>query len=160
MSKASRRKQLRPQAEPLIVSPLHPMPQAPTIQTVTHTQHQVQIRTGPLPEPEIIAAYEKALPGAADRIIKMAEKEQSHRHSNESFEVKSRTWSIFAGQFFAFGLGVLGLTGGMWLVYQDKPISGFIAFFTSLGTLIGIFLVRQRGQAKRNNQLPRHNPPQ
>src|ERR1700687_4427800 len=34
---------------------------------------------GPLPRPEDFAAYERVLPGAADRILKMAEKQGDHR---------------------------------------------------------------------------------
>ena len=36
---------------------------------------------GPLPPPEMLAEYENALPGAADRIIKMAEKSLDHNCS-------------------------------------------------------------------------------
>lgn len=36
--------------------------------------------SGPLPHPDLLAGYEISVPGAADRIIKMAEEEQSHRH--------------------------------------------------------------------------------
>lgn len=35
--------------------------------------------TGPLPHPDSFAGYENTLPGAADRILSMAEKEQNHR---------------------------------------------------------------------------------
>jgi len=42
--------------------------------------------SGPLPHPKHLAEYNQILPGAADRIIAMAEKEQAHRHS---WEVKS-----------------------------------------------------------------------
>lgn len=38
------------------------------------------IYSGPLPPPGDLSKYEEALPGAADRIIKMAETEQSVRH--------------------------------------------------------------------------------
>ena len=36
------------------------------------TTHQ-EIHTGPIPTPDIIDGYERVLPGAADRIIRMAE---------------------------------------------------------------------------------------
>ena len=35
---------------------------------------------GPLPPPDYLSAYNRAVPDAADRIIKMAECEQSHAH--------------------------------------------------------------------------------
>lgn len=42
-----------------------------------------EIYTGPLPHPRHLKQYNEILPGAADRILRMAEKEQEHRHSRE-----------------------------------------------------------------------------
>ena len=39
--------------------------------------------SGPLPKAEDLAKYEALLPGAADRIFVMAEKQLSHRHDLE-----------------------------------------------------------------------------
>ena len=36
--------------------------------------------SGPIPEPDTFRRYEEVLPGAADRILIMAEKEQNSRH--------------------------------------------------------------------------------
>jgi uncharacterized membrane protein len=43
----------------------------------------VSAYSGPLPPPEALIKYNEASPGAADRIILMAEKEMEHRHKNE-----------------------------------------------------------------------------
>ena len=37
--------------------------------------------SGPLPHPEDLAKYEQVLPGAADRIISMAEQQAAHRQA-------------------------------------------------------------------------------
>lgn len=37
--------------------------------------------SGPLPTPEMLAAYGEAIPGAAERILSMAEDEQAHRQA-------------------------------------------------------------------------------
>ena len=37
--------------------------------------------SGPLPTPETLAAYGQAIPGAAERILSMAEDEQAHRQA-------------------------------------------------------------------------------
>jgi uncharacterized membrane protein len=39
--------------------------------------------SGPLPHPEDLAKYEQVLPGAADRIIRMAEQQAAHRQNLE-----------------------------------------------------------------------------
>jgi uncharacterized membrane protein len=72
-----------------------------------------QIRTGPLPSPAEIGEYERILPGTADRIIKMAEKEQSHRHQSEIIEQTNRMRVTLIGQVFAFLIGVSGISGGI-----------------------------------------------
>jgi uncharacterized membrane protein len=36
--------------------------------------------SGPIPPPQILGDYDKVQPGFAERIIAMAEREQSHRH--------------------------------------------------------------------------------
>jgi uncharacterized membrane protein len=69
------------------------------------------LHAGPLPPPETVERYELVLPGAFDRILTMAEKEQQN-----GFEHNRSGW-FFAhcGQFFAFFLiviyfSLLGLT--------------------------------------------------
>ncbi len=65
--------------------------------------------SGPLPHPEILSGYEKVLPGSADRILKMAEKQQDHRTSIENklvnAENQSRLLGLGAG--FLISLGVI-----------------------------------------------------
>lgn len=39
--------------------------------------------SGPLPSPDDIARYEQILPGAAERIMAHAEREQAHRHQHD-----------------------------------------------------------------------------
>ena len=43
----------------------------------------------PLPPPEFYLKYEQALHGSADRIMTMAEKEQTHRHENDRMTSKA-----------------------------------------------------------------------
>lgn len=47
-------------------------------------QQQIELTAaGPLPMPSSFGGYEKVLPGAAERILRMAEKEQDHRLQQE-----------------------------------------------------------------------------
>jgi uncharacterized membrane protein len=39
---------------------------------------------GPLPPPESLKQYDVIVPGAAERILLMAEKEMEHRHQREN----------------------------------------------------------------------------
>lgn len=49
---------------------------------VTH-QQVATLHQGPLPAPEDLHRYDELLPGAANRIIAMAEREQAHRMNME-----------------------------------------------------------------------------
>ena len=53
---------------------------------------------GPLPHPEHFAHYDETLPGAAERILRMAEKEQDHRHAWERTEIRWEMGLAAAGQ--------------------------------------------------------------
>ncbi|GHT86243.1 hypothetical protein FACS1894137_11540 [Spirochaetia bacterium] len=47
------------------------------------TASQSVMYSGPLPTSTEFAGYDKALPGAAERLLSMVEKEAEHRHESE-----------------------------------------------------------------------------
>lgn len=53
---------------------------------------------GPLPTPESFEHYEAVLPGSAERILAMAEKEQNHRHSSEDRVISYEYTARYIGQ--------------------------------------------------------------
>lgn len=72
------------------------------------SETKASFHIGPLPSPEMLEAYEKAYPGIAERILKMAEKEQEKRHQDqteliemERKNLRSLNWNIIRGQIFA-----------------------------------------------------------
>jgi uncharacterized membrane protein len=122
----------------------HPVVVSETVKTTTVS--------GPLPAPEVIAGYEKVLAGAADRIIKMAEKEQDHRHRFQDRTQTHLAILTIVGQVFAFLIAIFGVSGGIYLVKNNKPITGFSVFFTSLATIVGLFFY--------SRSRPRTTPPE
>ncbi len=52
--------------------------------------------SGPVPSPEILEKYEKTLPGLANRLIKMAEKEQDLNNAHISHSLGNETKKIYA----------------------------------------------------------------
>jgi len=74
-----------------------PEPESDTLLT-----RSVQSFSGPLPPPAVLMGYEEIVPGAAERIIAMAEGEQKHRHKIETL-VSRKTMALRGkGQIFAF----------------------------------------------------------
>jgi hypothetical protein len=61
-----------------------------------------EMYSGPIPPPEALARYEEIQPGAADRIIKMAEKQQEHRMSLETKAIGGQIDQSKRGQIFGF----------------------------------------------------------
>jgi uncharacterized membrane protein len=124
------------------------------MQATSALQFQAEIHTGPIPAAGEIGEYERILPGSADRIIKMAEKEQAHRHQLQLRGQSHRLGITFVGQLFAFLMGISGIAGGVYLVKSDKPITGFGVFFTSLATLMGVFFYSRRRSAPQTAITP------
>ena len=63
-------------------------------------QEQVSVRSvrsGPLPAPEDLAAYNQIIPQGADRIMRMAEQQSAHRMSLETKVVNSQQKQAFCG---------------------------------------------------------------
>ena len=98
------------------------------------------LSAGPLPNPDILAGYEKVLTGAADRIIKMAEREQAHAHSMNKRHQMLRAAITFFGQVSAWSLGLAGIGCGTYLLATGKSLAGFTTFITSLAALVGVYL--------------------
>lgn len=68
----------------------------------------VGVWQGPLPPPAVLDAYEINTPGAKERIIRMAEKEQDHRHSTEKTTVDAQALSVKLTAFSDFFARLFG----------------------------------------------------
>jgi len=72
-------------------------------------QNQAQVKqvisssfSGPLPHPDVLRGFESVQPGAAERIIKMAENEAQHRHVLERNGQKAFINNERIGMFVPF----------------------------------------------------------
>jgi uncharacterized membrane protein len=105
----------------------------------------------------MMADYERILPGSADRIIAMAERQSAHRQTIEGNVIDSNTVTERRGQIFGFILGLLGLGGGIALSLSGKLTIGLAMFLTVLVAFVTVFVVGKRTQtqerAKRVEQL-------
>jgi len=96
---------------------------------------EISFSTGPIPTPQDFEYYEKVLPGAADRILVMAEKEQESRQQISHLSQTSISKVYIRGQLFGFILGFVGLLGTVYLMYHDKSMEGGAVFIGSIGIL-------------------------
>ena len=96
--------------------------------------------TGPLPSPNDFQHYNNILPGAAERILAMAEREEDHRHSLEHREA---TRSLI-GLIFGFTTAISALIAGAGLVFTGHGLAGTIIVGVDLVALTGVFVYGSR----------------
>jgi len=108
--------------------------------------------SGPLPDAETLAQYDKIIPNGAERIMQMAEKEQEYRHNYTKELVKRQLNQISIGQFMGFGIAILGIGGGIFLAYSGKETTGLSTIIGSLVILAGAFITGKVQENKSNSR--------
>lgn len=116
----------------------------PPVDKETTVIAQQSFYQGQLPPPEMMEHYQAIIPNLPERIVTMAEKEQSHRHLNESKSRKGIIRSTYVGMVFAF-LSVLVISAivvyAFFLGYATQGAT--IATGVIVG-LAGVFLFRRQ----------------
>lgn len=97
---------------------------------------------GPLPPPETLKKYNDAVPDGAERIMRMAEREQKHIHrtQNTSYVL------AFVGELFGWSIVVLAMWGAFLLVMRDKRLEGAFSFFGGLALLAAGYYERKKSR--------------
>lgn len=95
--------------------------------------------SGPIPPPEFLIGYKSVLPDAPERILKMAELEQQHRHVIDTKLADSHIKQNGQGQILGFVLAalfgifslILALKGHDWLagIFGTTTIIGLAIIF-------------------------------
>jgi uncharacterized membrane protein len=104
------------------------------------TSSQSLMYSGPLPPSKELENYNQTLPGAADRILTIAEKESEHRHSIEDKEIKIKG----RGQIFALIISVLSLAGIGLSIFFNQPIASIAPAIIAITGLASIFTNKNR----------------
>jgi uncharacterized membrane protein len=102
------------------------------------------LHVGPLPPAEELAKYERVLPGSADRIVAMAEKEQQHRHERQAIQVRAEARDSGRGVIFAFLLGLAAIVGGTLTAIFSSAWAGSVISLAGISTLVGTFIYGTR----------------
>jgi uncharacterized membrane protein len=114
---------------------------------------QVPQVPSPLPRAEDLEAYERIPPGAAERIVTLAEQQSSHRLSLEAYTVRADSrrsvMGLVAGLVVSLAaFGVAGLA-----VVNRQPWVAGVVTVGDLAGLAGVFMLGTRGQ--RDERLER-----
>ena len=107
--------------------------------------------SGPIPPPQILEKYNKIVPNAANRILKMAEKQSAHRQYLEKELIEASIKNERLGLWFGFFIGLIAILSGVFCVYLGSALSGS---FIGTGGVIGlvvVFIYGSKSKSKKNN---------
>ncbi len=104
--------------------------------------------SGPLPSPDFLKQYDLIIPGLAERIVKMAEDQQSHRQSLENRVISSQLNESKRGQFLGFTVAMLCIGASVALsLLGHEYVAGILGGTTVVG-LVTVFVLGKREQQK------------
>lgn len=107
-----------------------------------------QMHKGPIPPADEFRKYEEVLPGSADRILTMAEKQSAHRQTMENRAISEGIKSSNRGQIFGFIIAILVILLGFWLMMNGKDGYGFSLMIAELVGLVGLFIYNRISEKK------------
>lgn len=113
---------------------------APRFNQSSVTVSRSEVHIGPLPTPRDLQSYNEILPGAADRIITMTEKQGDHRRTIENKVIDGDISRSKTGIWLGFFLSLVGIVGGYYLILEGKQAIGGAFGFSWLGALVGSLL--------------------
>jgi len=146
------------QNKPYRVIPRQPLqPSQSASPRIVAATTQTQVFSGPLPQPEDLAKYDQVLPGAAERILKMAEEQSAHRRSLESKVIESDVRNSRRGSWFGFIIGMTGILVGALLIYLGLPVTGSILGGTAIVALASAFIYGTSQRRRERTQKYQQN---
>jgi len=103
--------------------------------------------SGPIPPPELIAAYEKVIHGSGERILRMAEEEAKHRKNMDLLSIKNQERLIDndnnkqrKAQIFAFIISLGILIIAFYAIQEGAYHTAAIIVGTTITALAGVFI--------------------
>jgi uncharacterized membrane protein len=101
---------------------------------------QSQSFSGPLPPPEMLRKFDEVVPGAAERIIKMAEEQSAHRKDLEKKVIESDISRSKWWQVLGFVIAIVGLIASAYIAIYGNAIAGSVLGVGTLASLVGVFM--------------------
>lgn len=115
-------------------------------------QHSMQAFSGPLPHPDILKKFDEVVPGAAERIIKMAEGQFEHRTALERKVIESDIERSKRGQVLGFLIAIVGLVASALIAIFGNAIAGGIIGVGTLASLVGVFMYGAKTRSEEREE--------
>lgn len=111
--------------------------------------------SGPIPPPQILRELDQLIPGAAKRILRMAEKQQEHRIALEKRVIISDVYKSWVGLILGGILGVLIVLCGSYVIHEGHDTARATIITT---TLIGVVTAFVQGAKARKEERQAKEP--
>lgn len=121
------------------------------VKQVVHQVFQEIEFSGPMPPPNILSGYEKILPGAADRILSMAEMQSKHRQSMEKRMIEAEARDGLLGILFGFVLGGGCIVAAIIMVLVYPETAGVVSGAVLGSTGVASIAITSINRGKKNN---------
>ncbi|AUG99757.1 DUF2335 domain-containing protein [Prodigiosinella confusarubida] len=109
---------------------------------------------GPFPHPQTLEQYNKVLPGAAERVFALTEREQLHRHGLQNTAVNGTISRDKRGQWMGYTITILVLLIAVYFAYRGNTAFAGTLITVDLVALAAIFVSGRGGNAKENQSPP------
>lgn len=112
--------------------------------------------SGPLPPPSILQQYNDIVPGAAERILRMAEQQSEHRQLLEKTVVIGDSKRADRGLICGLIVALAALGGGVFLIFTGHEWSGASIAGLDIIGLVSVFVygtVSRRSERLRKQAL-------
>lgn len=80
--------------------------------------------SGPVPPPTLLKEYNEIVPGGAERILSMAERQSAHRIDLESTVIKGESRRSWCGLWLGFVVSLAIIGAGLWVALTASPTAG------------------------------------
>lgn len=135
---------------------LHPKEVKVARKEVDNAKMQIAVaeyrHSGPIPDPMTLKGYNDICPGAADRIIVMAETQAKHRQEMEKTVVNSRSSDSKMGILCGFILALATIASGTYTISSGYVWSGAILGSAGPVGLVSAFIYGTRSNRKEREQ--------
>ena len=125
----------------------------------------MEVRSGPLPDPETLAKYESLQPGFSNRILKLVEDQARHRQDLEQCVIRSDVAHARLGLYFGLTIALVCVFAATTCILFGHELSGSVFFGATLVGLVGTFVYgsvtrrRERDGKVQPKPLPSPTPP-
>jgi uncharacterized membrane protein len=138
---------------PELVERLEPYVRPGRAQEAAHVVYEMMVaqsHSGPLPSAAEFARYEATLPGAADRIVAMTEREQAHRHDLQGQAIRADIRLKGRGQLFALAALIMSLLVVALLAYWGHATAAVTLGTGVIVAVVALFLGQRWSPAGRS----------